>query len=113
MGLSLLRRPRHSGSLEVAWVEARYDLILDGSFVGERRDIDPVTGARFDQAGRPIVNEGYAKLNAAGAFHLTHFLSMFARVENLLNRNYEEVRGFPAYRLNFSAGLRVRIGGGR
>jgi len=113
VGLSLLRRPRHSGSLEVAWVEVRYDLILDGLFVGERRDIDPVTGARFDLAGRPIVNDGYAKLNAAGAVHLTHFLSMFARVENLLNRNYEEVRGFPAYRLNFSAGLRIRIGGGR
>lgn len=113
VGLSLLRRPRHSGSLEVAWVEARYDLILHGSFVGERRDIDPVTGARFDQAGRPISSDGYAKLNFAGAFHLTNFLSMFARVENLLNRNYEEVRGFPAERLNFSAGLRVRIGGGR
>src|SRR6185503_10736176 len=113
VGLSLLRRPRHSGSFEVAWVEARYDLILDGSIVGERRDIDPLTGARFDLAGRPIVNEGYAKLNFAGAFHLTNFLRMFALVENLLNRNYEEVRGFPAYRLNFSAGLRFRIGGGR
>jgi hypothetical protein len=38
---------------------------------------------------------------------------MFARVENLLNQDYQEIIGFPAYRLNFSAGLRVRIGGGK
>jgi vitamin B12 transporter len=113
VGLSLLRRPRHSGSLEVAWVEARYDLTLNASFVGERRDIDPVSGSRFDQSGRPIFNDGYTKLNAAGSYHVSRFVSMFARVENLLNQNYEEVLGFPAYRLIFSAGLRLRLGGGK
>lgn len=113
VGLSLIRRPRHSGSLTVGWIGSRYDVSLDGLFVGERRDIDPVFGSRFDLNGRPIFNKGYARLNAAGAYHFNTFLSMFARVENLLNENYEEVLGFPAYRLNFSAGLRIRVGGGR
>ena len=34
-------------------------------------------------------------------------------IENLLNQDYQEVLGFPAYRLNFSAGLRVRVGGSK
>jgi vitamin B12 transporter len=113
VGLPLLRRPRHSGSLELNWTEQRYDLSVSGSFVGARRDIDPVSGARFDQNGKAILNSGYAKLNAAGSYHASKSVSLFARVENLLNQDYQEVLGFPAYRLNFSAGLRISLGGGR
>lgn len=113
VGLPLLRRPRHSGSIEINWTEQRYDLSVSGSFVGARRDIDPITGARFDQNGEAIFNSGYAKLNASGSYHASKSVSLFARVENLLNQNYQEVRGFPAYRLNFVAGLRVKFGGSR
>jgi vitamin B12 transporter len=113
VGLPLLRRPRHSGSLDITWAEQRYDLSVSGSFVGARRDIDPVSGARFDQNGKAIINRGYAKLNAAGSYHASKSVSLFARVENLLNQDYQEVRGFPAYRLNFVAGVRVKLGGGR
>jgi outer membrane cobalamin receptor len=113
VGLPLLRRPRHSGSLEINWAGQRYDLSLAGSFVGMRRDIDPITGARFDINGKAILNTGYAKLNAAGSYRVQRNVSLFARVENLLNQNYMEVRGFPAYRLNFIAGLRIKLGGER
>lgn len=113
VGLPLLRRPRHSGSLDINWTEQRYDLSVSGSFVGARRDIDPLTGARFDGVGTAILNGGYAKLNAAGSYYATKAVSLFAHVENLLNQNYQEVRGYPAYRLNFSAGLRIKLGGGR
>jgi vitamin B12 transporter len=113
VGLPLLRRPRHSGSLEVSWIAERFDLTLDGSFVGKRRDFDPVTFAKFDLAGRAIFNDGYAKLNAAGSYHITRLVTAFARMENLLNQDYEEILGYSAYRLNFSAGLRIRIGGGK
>lgn len=113
VGLPLLRRPRQSGSLEINWTGQRYDLSLSGSFVGGRRDIDPLTGARFDASGDAIFNDGYAKLNVAGSYRIHRSVSLFARVENLLNQDYEEVRGYPAYRLNFIAGLRIKFGGGR
>ena len=61
-------------------------------------------------AGRALINEGYAKLNLSGSYRINRGLRAFARIENLLNQDYQEVLGFPAYRLNFSAGLRVRIG---
>ena len=112
-GLPLLRRPRHSGVFDVSWVGQSFDVTLDGSIVGKRRDFIPFPFARFDQSGLPIFNDGYTKLNAAGSYRVSRNLTLFARVENLLNQDYQEVIGFPAYRLNFTAGLRVRIGGSR
>lgn len=113
LGLPLLRRPKHSGTFEVSWIGRRFDLVFDGSLVGRRRDFVPFPFSKFDLSGRPIFNDGYAKLNASGAGHISRYLTLFARVENLLNQDYQEIIGFPAYRLNFSAGLRVRIGGGK
>ena len=111
VGLPLLRRPRNSGAFELTWVDRRFDLRMDCSAVGRQRDLNPISGARFDGAGRAIFNDGYVKLNLAGSFQLTSRFTAFARVENLLNQDYQEVLGFPAYRLNFIAGLRIRIGG--
>lgn len=113
VGLPLLRRPRHSGALNVAWIGERFDLNLDAFFVGRRRDGDPIEFSPFDAQGRPIYNDGYAKLDLAGSYRLNSHVTMFARIENLLNQNYQEVLGYPAYRLNFSVGLRFRIGGER
>ena len=113
VSLPLLRRPRHSGAFSATWMANRFDLNLIGMFLGERRDGDPVTFSRFDASGNPIYNKGYARIDVTGALRLTNNLGLFARIENLLNRNYQEVLGYPAYRLNFSAGLRIRLGGGR
>jgi vitamin B12 transporter len=113
VGLPLLRRPRNSGTFLLSWIDRRFDLTFDGSIVGRRRDFDPVTFSKFDAAGRPIFNDGYARLDASGSLEVTRNLRAFVRIENLLNQDYQEVLGFPAYRLNFSAGLRIRIGGKR
>jgi iron complex outermembrane receptor protein/vitamin B12 transporter len=105
VGLTLLRRPKHSGSFNAAWMGERFDLNLQGFIVGERRDVDPVTFSRLAS------NKGYARVDLAGAYRVTHQLSFFARAENLFNRNYEEILGYPAYRLTFSAGLKLSLGG--
>jgi outer membrane receptor protein involved in Fe transport len=111
LGLPLLRRPRHSGAFDASWVDQRFEVTLDGSIVGKRRDFIPFPFSKFDLSGNPIFSDRYARLNAAGSYHLNNSVSLFARVENLLNQDYQEVLGFPAYRLNFSAGLRIRVGG--
>lgn len=113
LGLPLLRRPRHSGAFEASWIDQRFDVTVVGSIVGKRRDFIPFPFSKFGLAGEPIFNDGYAKLNAAATFHLNNSVSLFALVENLLNQDYQEVLGFPAYRLNFTAGLRLRVGGRR
>ncbi|MGH9753534.1 MAG: TonB-dependent receptor [Blastocatellia bacterium] len=113
IGLPLHRRPRHSGSASITFTRQRFDANLDGVFIGKRRDYDPAFFSRFDPQGRPIYNGGYTKLDLAGSYRLNSFISFFGRIENLLNQDYEEVLGYPAYRLNFSAGMRFRIGGGK
>jgi outer membrane cobalamin receptor len=113
IGLPLYRRPRNSGSASVAFTGERLSANLEGVFIGRRRDYDPAYFSRFDLQGRPIYNGGYTKLDLAGSYRLNSSVSLFARVENLLNQSYEEVLGYPAYRLNFSAGMRFRIGGGK
>jgi len=113
VGLPLYRRPRHSGSASVAFISGRFDANLNGVFIGKRRDEDPALFSRFDTKGRPIYNGGYTKLDLAGSYRLSPLVSLFGRIENLLNQDYEEVLGYPAYRLNFSAGMRFRIGGGK
>lgn len=113
LGLPLLRRPKHSGAFEADWIDQRFDVTVEGFIMGKRRDFVPFPFSKFDSSGSPIFNEGYARINLAGSYHLNNSVSVFARVENLLNQNYQEVLGFPAYRLNFTAGLRIRVGGGK
>jgi outer membrane cobalamin receptor len=105
VGQPLLRRPRHSGAFNVSYGGERFDLHLDGYFVGRRRDLHPLTFSRL------AYNDPYARVDLSGAWRFNSRVAAFARIENLLNRDYQEVLGYPAYRLNFSAGLRFRIGG--
>ena len=105
LGLSLLRRPKHSGAIHISWIGERFDAQLNGFFLGRRRDVDPITFSRL------VNSDSYARVDFAGGYRVTPRVTAFARIENLLNQNYQEVLGYPAYRLNFSAGLRMRIGG--
>lgn len=89
-GAALLRRPEWSGAL--AWRGPLGDSV-DGevvlTWVGARDDLDPVTLARVAAGGSVTAA---ASVRAA----LTPALALRVRGENLANRHYEEVRGFPA-----------------
>jgi outer membrane receptor protein involved in Fe transport len=39
-------------------------------------------------------------------------VTAYANVENVLDKRYEEVAGYPALKANFRAGMRLRFGGG-
>jgi outer membrane cobalamin receptor len=49
LGLPLLRRPRHSGAFEASWVDRKFDVTLEGSIVGRRRDFIPFPFAKCFQ----------------------------------------------------------------
>ena len=113
VSFELLRRPRHSGALSLGWLGNRFDLNLDAFWMGQRRDIDAVTFARFNELNQPIFNLGYTRVDVAGSVKLTGRVALFARIENALNRNYQEVLGYQAYRMTFSSGLRISLGEGK
>jgi vitamin B12 transporter len=103
-GQPLIRRPKHSGSLLLTYLGHRWGGNLGGSFVGRRADSDFLT-FNIDHAA------GYARVDVGAWYALTTRITAYAHVENVLNKQYEEVVGYPALTANFRAGLRFRIGG--
>src|SRR6202166_138380 len=103
-GDPLLRRPRHSATTLLTYLGPRWSGNLGGSFVGRRPDSD------FDGFGITHT-PGYFLLNLGGSYKINSRVTVYANVENALNRFYEEVTGYPALRANFRAGFRFRIGG--
>ncbi|MFC2174114.1 TonB-dependent receptor, partial [Acidobacteriota bacterium] len=102
-GLELLRRPKHKGGFTVNVIPLTgLSLNIDGTVRGKMRD--------FDVAGLPPDNEGYFKLDLHAAYRLqkkAHGVSMFARIENLLNADFMEIQGYPAPGFNIHGGMRL------
>jgi len=98
-GNRLFRRPKHSGAVEVYWDWRRVSVSSTTLFVGRRTDSD------FALLGLTS-SEGYTRWDASAAYRSPHRVTYFAVVENLLNRDYMEVLGFPALKLAFRAGAR-------
>lgn len=106
VGAPLIRRPRHAGNMLISYYGGRWGAELGGSFIGRRADSD------FLGLVPPITHApGYALLNTGGWLALTHRVTAYANIENLLDRQYEEVVGYPGLPVNVRAGLRFRIGG--
>jgi outer membrane cobalamin receptor len=55
------------------------------------------------------VNPGYAVIGAGAAFDAARWVTVFARVSNAANRDYESVLGYPAQPRAFAIGARVRV----
>ena len=103
-GDPLLRRPKHSAATLLSYFERRWGANVAGSFVGRRPDSD-FFGFNIDHA------PGYVLVNAGGWCKLTSRMTAYVNLENLLDRRYNEVVGYPALGANFRAGMRFRIGG--
>jgi vitamin B12 transporter len=99
----LLRRAEWSGSLTVEGPVARG---IDGAaslvWVGSRTDLDPVTLARVPQGG-------FVTANVTATMPVGRGLSARARVENLADRRYEEIRGYPAPRRRLLLGVQALV----
>jgi outer membrane receptor protein involved in Fe transport len=54
---------------------------------------------------------GYARFDVGGWYAINRHMTAYANVENLLNKKYQEVAGYPALKANFRAGMRFRFGG--
>jgi vitamin B12 transporter len=97
-GQPLLRRPSWSGSATLqralaAGVDGRLTLV----WVGDRVDVDPISYARTDAAA-------FLTADLAVTARLSERIEGRLRAENLFDRAYEEVKGYPA------PGRRVFVG---
>lgn len=104
LGRPLLRRPKHSATALLTYLGTRWGGDVRGSFVGRRPDSD-FLGLGFDH------DPGYVRADMGGWYVLTSRVTAYATIENVLDRHYNEVVGYPALGTNFRAGMRFRIGG--
>jgi vitamin B12 transporter len=105
-GDPLLRRPRHSGSLDLRVTRARVVGFLEVGARGRALDVEPNFGA----FGGLFSTPGYTVVNAGAAVRLSRHVELLARAFNLADRAYEESLGFPAPGRSGTVGVRVAVG---
>jgi outer membrane cobalamin receptor len=104
VGQPLLRRPKHSANTLLTYLGKRWGANLGGSFVGRRKDSD-FLGFGINHAA------GYVRVDMGGWYALTSRVTAYVTLQNALDKQYQEVVGYPALGANFRAGMRFRIGG--
>ncbi|MEO8813196.1 MAG: TonB-dependent receptor [Caulobacteraceae bacterium] len=105
-GEALLRRPLHKASLAADWRPApRVALSATALYVGSWVD-----GNRSFSIPR-LNAPPYATVNLAGSYDLGRGLTLFGRVDNLLDKRYEDPVGFQKAGIGVFGGVRVTLGG--
>jgi vitamin B12 transporter len=106
----LPRRPKHRGSVGLNYLQDGLNVNIAANIVGRRDDF---------RAASPFGNTtapGYVRTDLASSYvlpwraPLVKQVSVFGKIENLLNKKYEEVDGFRARPLNFLLGVRASFG---
>jgi vitamin B12 transporter len=98
----LLRRPKNKASLNVKW-QATEALLFTATvlYVGSWSDINRA-GTASGLTAPP-----YTLINLTGAYDLGHGVSLYARIDNLLNRQYQNPIGFQHQGLGVFGGVKV------
>ena len=101
-----LRRPRHMAGLNVNYVfSARVNVNLNVSYNGSQYD------NFFPPFPRPAERHelaSYRLVSLAGNVRLTERLELFARLENLLDEDYEDIFGFATPGIGTYIGIRAQ-----
>jgi len=97
-GKRLNRRPKHkiSGTITLKPAEnLHFD--LDVHYVGKR----------FNDTANAVKMGGYTLVNLSGSIHLSKGTQLFTRIENLFDKEYEEVSGFGTAGFGAYGGVKV------
>jgi vitamin B12 transporter len=95
-GLPLQRRPVNSGKLALTYTGVRdVESTLSATLVGKR----------FNDNAATVVLDPYARVDFSTTYRVNDALTVFGRIENLLNANYQEVTGYNTAGLSAYVGL--------
>lgn len=102
LGARLPRRPRNEAYISASYLWAKkLRTTIEAKFVNAREELN-FGGPNFDI-------EDYAFVNVAAEYEINQCVSVFARINNLTDEQYEEVFGFPALGRTAFAGFKVRF----
>lgn len=101
-----VRRPRHQFASSASWVstDRRASLDLHLTHTGERED-DSFLPPFFAPAR--VTLDPYTLVGLAGRYRLNPTLSLFGRVENMIDDEYQDVFGFETEGLSAFVGIRL------
>ena len=104
-GEKLLRRPEHRAALYTDYtLSENAGLNLEAIYVGKK---DDKNFSNFP--AERITLDPYILINFAGYYDLFKFLRLFARLENVLDTEYEEVYGYGTPGLSVFAGIKLNF----
>ena len=117
-GLQEVRRPRHAGRADLAYVfagglgTANLGIAYNGSMTDDVRvyAIDSFGFFGTAPAGRLALDD-YWLVGASVSYKLQPGVELFGRVENLLDQRYQEVFGYEAAPITAFAGIKLTFGG--
>jgi outer membrane receptor protein involved in Fe transport len=74
-------------------------------------DIEPNLGTYACVLGMQCLftNPHYIRADGGFSYRLPRGVEIYGRLDNVLNRKYEEVLGYPALPLNFLAGVKFSL----
>lgn len=114
-GAREVRRPPHSArvDLDTRHMDGRLRFNFAAVYNGRQNDLAFRTGpGPFDPWTTELFTlDSYWKLTAAAAYKLQPSMEIFARVENLLDANYQEIYGYAQPGIAAYAGMRITFGG--
>ncbi len=103
-GRDLLRRPHRKAGIGATYrfPSDRARVGLDVLYVGSRDDLD------FSSwPAERVELSSYTLVNLSGSYDVSKCVRLFGRIENLLDDDYQEVRGFGAPGIGFYGGMRL------
>ncbi len=102
-GEYLLRRPKHKLALRIGTgFAAKGHVTADLLYVGARED-----NFWVGYESTRVTLDSYLLINAAASYEILPLLQVFARLDNLLNQEYEVVKGYGSPGFSAYAGLRL------
>ena len=106
VGDPLLRRPRHQGNVDLLWRHRFATAYVRAGGRSAVLDVEPNWGA----AGGLFDAPGFGVADAGVAIHAGRYADVILRADNLFDRQYEAVFGYPAPRRSFTVGVRLAAG---
>ena len=101
-GIDLKRRPSNKTSVSAVWQPTdKWTLSATALWVSGWLDTNRFTFATVDQTG-------YQTINLAANYALNEKTTIFGRIDNLLDKRYENPNGFLATGFGIYAGLRMK-----
>ncbi|MCI4662369.1 MAG: TonB-dependent receptor [Neomegalonema sp.] len=107
-GTREVRRPRHAASADIAYrfFDERAQIGAVATYFGDNLQSD-FGDASFTSP--KVQHDGYFVIDLNASFKVSDGVELFGRVENLLDEDYEEVRGYTSQPRQGFVGLRAKF----